>query len=178
MHSRVLEASFASQLSPRKFLGSCKTLVVAIVLCGLFFFDFDAFTTRVASSSPSDIIAFESKRPLGFRPYNESKIAIVTFTTNQNSYTHLSLQNKAHYADLHGYDFIVDYESNNQRGLMWHKFDMVQRIINAAQHDWIWWIDFDTLIMNMNTKLEDIIEDALANATAPDVIDFLFTPDW
>lgn len=61
---------------------------------------------------------------------------------------------------------------------MWHKFDMLQRVINDKQHDWVWWIDFDTLFMNMNTRLEDIIEDALANATKPTAIDFLFTPDW
>lgn len=31
----------------------------------------------------------------GFRPLNESRIAIVTFTTEQKSFTHLSLKNKA-----------------------------------------------------------------------------------
>lgn len=55
---------------------------------------------------------------------------------------------------------------------------MVQRVINSNQYDWVWWIDFDTLVMNMNTKVEDIIADALTNVTNPDKIDFLFTPDW
>lgn len=32
--------------------------------------------------------------------------------------------------------------------------------------------------MNMNTKLEDIIADALQNVANPDAIDFFFTPDW
>ena len=82
------------------------------------------------------------------------------------------------YAKLHNYDFIIDLEANNQRGLMWHKFDMVQRVINGSQHDWVWWIDFDTLVMNMNIKVSDIIEEELSKVSNPDKIDFLFTPDW
>jgi mannan polymerase II complex MNN10 subunit len=82
------------------------------------------------------------------------------------------------YANLHHYDFIIDMEANNQRGLMWHKFDMVQRVINGSQHDWVWWIDFDTLVMNHKIKVENIIADALAEVSNPDKIDFLFTPDW
>ena len=82
------------------------------------------------------------------------------------------------YANLHSYDFVIDYESSNQRGLMWHKFDMIQRVINASQHDWVWWVDFDTLVTNHNIRVEDIIAEALQNVTNPDKIDFLFTPDW
>lgn len=82
------------------------------------------------------------------------------------------------YAKKHGYDFYIDYESTNNRGMMWHKFDMVQNVINGSEHDWVWWMDFDTLITNTNTKLEDIISEALANATDPDLVDYIFTPDW
>lgn len=72
----------------------------------------------------------------------------------------------------------MDYEASTKRGMMWHKFEMVQSAINATLYDWIWWIDFDTLVTNMNIKVEDIIEEALGNVTNPDKIDFLFTPDW
>lgn len=82
------------------------------------------------------------------------------------------------YAKKHGYDLYIDYETNNDRGMMWHKFDMVQKVINASEHDWVWWMDFDTLITNTNTKLEDIISESLANATDPDLVDYIFTPDW
>jgi mannan polymerase II complex MNN10 subunit len=61
---------------------------------------------------------------------------------------------------------------------MWHKFEMVQTVINASQHDWVWWMDFDTLITNTDIKLESIIEEALANATNPDLVDWIFTADW
>lgn len=82
------------------------------------------------------------------------------------------------YAKKHGYDLFVDYEQDNKRGLMWHKFEMVQQVVNTSNYDWVWWMDFDTLITNTNTKLESIIGEALANATEPEEIDWLFTPDW
>lgn len=62
--------------------------------------------------------------------------------------------------------------------MMWHKFDMVQNVIHGSEHDWVWWMDFDTLITNTNTKLEDIISEALATVTDPELVDYIFTPDW
>jgi mannan polymerase II complex MNN10 subunit len=61
---------------------------------------------------------------------------------------------------------------------MWHKFVMLEQAMDGGKHDWIWWIDFDTLITNATIKLGDIIEESLANATRPDDIDFLLTGDW
>jgi mannan polymerase II complex MNN10 subunit len=61
---------------------------------------------------------------------------------------------------------------------MWHKFVMLEQAMAGGKHDWIWWIDFDTLITNATIKLGDIIEESLANATRPDDIDFLLTGDW
>ncbi|KAF2424229.1 hypothetical protein EJ08DRAFT_700824 [Tothia fuscella] len=116
-------------------------------------------------------------QPPGFRPLNESKFAIVTFTTEQKSFTHLSLKNKAYYAKKHGYDFYVDYEQHNERGLMWSKFDMVQRVANMSKYDWVWWMDFDTLITNTNTKLEDVVAESLKGLENANSVDWLFTPD-
>jgi len=66
----------------------------------------------------------------------------------------------------------------NKRGAMWHKFVMVEEAIAMGQYDWVWWMDFDTLITNNTIKVEDVIEESLANLTNPDLIDFIFTPDW
>jgi len=66
------------------------------------------------------------------------RIAIITFTTSPQSYTHLSLRNHAAYARQHDYDFIVDYDVTNERDVMWGKFDMLRRVIDAGQHDWVW----------------------------------------
>jgi mannan polymerase II complex MNN10 subunit len=82
------------------------------------------------------------------------------------------------YANRHGYDLIVDYESHATRGTTWLKFDMIERVINARTHDWVWWMDFDTLITNTTMPLTDIITESLANATEPAEVDFLVNNDW
>lgn len=61
---------------------------------------------------------------------------------------------------------------------MWHKFEMIEAAIHTGKYEWIWWMDFDTLITNQTIKLEDVIAEHLANATNPDDVDFFFTPDW
>lgn len=61
---------------------------------------------------------------------------------------------------------------------MWHKFDMAERVIKAGTHDWIWWMDFDTLITNTSLPLTDIINESLENVTNPADVDFLVTNDW
>lgn len=119
-------------------------------------------------------------------PPQSARIAIITFTTSPQSYTHLSLRNHAAYAREHDYDFIVDYDVTNERDVMWGKFDMLRRVIDAGQHDWVWWMDFDTLITNMTTKVEDVVERGLEAAVArgdvkvggEDDVDWLVSEDW
>lgn len=81
------------QFIPRRFLEPWKILVAVVVLFLLFFFRFDAPATSVVLS-PSDVLATGSQQPVGYRTGNESRIAIVTFTTDQKTFTHLSLKNK------------------------------------------------------------------------------------
>ena len=82
------------------------------------------------------------------------------------------------YARKHGYDIFFDFEMENKRGAMWHKFVMVESAISTGLYDWVWWMDFDTLITNNTIKVEDVVEESLANLTNPDLIDFIFTSDW
>lgn len=77
----------------------------------------------------------------------------------------------------HGYDLIVDYESHTEHAVVYWKFDMAERLIKSGKYDWIWWMDFDTLITNTDIKVADIIDEELRNATNPDDIDYLFTHD-
>lgn len=52
---------------------------------------------RNAGAKGADVDALKVVKPQyapGFRPLNGSKIAMVTFTTQEKSYTHLSLKNK------------------------------------------------------------------------------------
>ena len=84
------------------------------------------------------------------------------------------------YAKKHDYDLKVDYRVDPEikGGTLWHKFIMVEDLIKAGKHEWIWWIDFDTLITNGNITLEHIVEEALTNTTLPDDINLLLTADW
>ncbi|OZJ01381.1 hypothetical protein BZG36_05721 [Bifiguratus adelaidae] len=118
-----------------------------------------------------------SQLPSHHTSSSEPRVAIVTFTTTQQSFTYLSLKNKRAYAQRHDYDLFVDFEGSNERGTMWHKFVMVEQVIKGGEHDWVWWIDFDTLITNTSTKLTDIITDSLHGLPNPEEIDFLLTAD-
>lgn len=61
---------------------------------------------------------------------------------------------------------------------MWHKLNMFENAIKQDRYDWIWWIDFDTLITNTNVKLEDIIEESIQKHSDPDSVDLILTADW
>ncbi|KAJ6035976.1 hypothetical protein N7540_000255 [Penicillium herquei] len=54
---------------------------------------------------------------------------------------------------------------------------MVENIIKAGKHDWIWYMDFDVLITNMSVSLTDIIHDSLESVSPPSQIDLLVTDD-
>jgi mannan polymerase II complex MNN10 subunit len=72
----------------------------------------------------------------------------------------------------------VDYEAHTtHRDICFSKFDMTERLINSGKYDWIFWLDFDTLITNTKIAVETLIEEQLANATNPEEIDYLFTHD-
>ncbi|KAF9699437.1 hypothetical protein EKO04_002394 [Ascochyta lentis] len=105
------------------------------------------------------------------------RIALMTFVTEERSYHHLSLKSKDHYARRHGYEFIVDYESHTDRAVIFWKYNMAERLIKTGKYDWIWWLDFDTLVTNTDIRLTDIIEEELKNVTDPDAIDYLTTHD-
>jgi len=154
-------ASYRSARFPR---GSALAVIIVVTFFIIFQLKFNDHIASPASSKP---------RPRSTDP----RIAIVTFTTSQQSFTHLSLKNKHVYAKRHGYDLVVDYETNEPRGAMWHKFVMLETAMATKKYDWIWWIDFDTLITNTTIKLEDIIQESLANHTRPNDVDFLLTAD-
>ncbi|RMZ66716.1 galactosyl transferase GMA12 MNN10 family-domain-containing [Pyrenophora seminiperda CCB06] len=120
----------------------------------------------------------EQEPPVEQVEQRKPRIAVVTFTTQQQSYLHLSMKNKDHYARRHGYDFVADYEAHSSTGSpVWWKFDMVERLTKSGKYDWIWWVDFDTLITNTSIKITDIIDEELQKANNPDEVDIIFTHD-
>ncbi|KAF2727594.1 hypothetical protein EJ04DRAFT_505494 [Polyplosphaeria fusca] len=155
---------------------SCRSpLLLFVFLCAFLYWHFnkapESLEHNISTTHPQ-------VQPSGTEPvHKKPRIAIVTFITDPKSYLHLSLKNKDHYARRHGYDFIVDYESHTEKGTCYWKFNMMERLIKQGKWDWIWWVDFDTLITNTEIKVADVIEEAMANATNPDAIDWIITHD-
>jgi len=84
------------------------------------------------------------------------------------------------YARKHNYAIKLDLEMPRDLVPMavWHKLNMIEYLIRTEEYDWIWWIDYDTVITNTDIKLEDIIKDVLKGAKNPDDIDLILTADW
>jgi len=63
------------------------------------------------------------------------------------------------YAGRHGYHFYVDNHMwvNKSRPIAWSKLLALRERLN--KYKWVMWMDLDTVIMNMDTKLEDIVDD-------------------
>jgi hypothetical protein len=80
---------------PRRFLEPSRLVIVAIVLLIIFFFRFESTDTTTVVEDVARPVWKPAQALPGFRPLNESRIAIITFTTEQKSFTHLSLKNKA-----------------------------------------------------------------------------------
>jgi hypothetical protein len=55
---------------------------------------------------------------------------------------------------------------------------MIENAIKLGRYDWIWWLDFDTLITNKTIQVEDIIEEELQKHPNPDNVSMMFTADW
>jgi mannan polymerase II complex MNN10 subunit len=100
------------------------------------------------------------------------------YAISPHSPSHLSCKTKLSlliaYANKHGYDLQVDYEGPGA----WHKLNMIENAINKRRYDWIWWMDFDTLITNKTIKITDIIEEALQKHKNPDMVSMMLTADW
>ncbi len=71
----------------------------------------------------------------------------------------ISSPNKKRYADKHGYDFIcVDYVRDSNRSASWNKILWLEKLL--PEYDWVFWTDADSLVMNCEIRLEDIIGDS------------------
>jgi mannan polymerase II complex MNN10 subunit len=55
---------------------------------------------------------------------------------------------------------------------------MIEDAIDTTRYEWIWWLDYDTLITNTTVKLTDIIDNTLRSRPDRDNIDLILTPDW
>lgn len=93
-----------------------------------------------------------------FSNNNKPNIAIVSlYSQNYKAVGQYSDWNKIKYANKHGYAIhLYDEVLDNNFHPAWSKILAVQKHIN--DYDWILWSDADSLIMDFNVKLEDIID--------------------
>jgi hypothetical protein len=72
----------------------------------------------------------------------------------------ISSPNKQRYAAKHGYEFIcADHLIDASRSASWNKVLWIVRSMRVQMPDWIFWTDADSLVMNGEIRLEDIIGD-------------------
>lgn len=90
------------------------------------------------------------------KPY---KIAILMVAVGyeDQEYAKLSIINKRLYAEKHGYSFhVVDTApSGSSRHPAWLKYSSMLKLLSSF--DFVWTLDVDTVILNMEQRLDDII---------------------
>ncbi|KAF8923213.1 galactosyl transferase GMA12/MNN10 family-domain-containing protein [Dissophora ornata] len=71
-----------------------------------------------------------------------------------------SAENKRDYATKHGYDFVAraaEFAQEEHRGrrLVWGKIGAIQKVL--PHYEWLFWMDMDAVIADMDKDLRDII---------------------
>jgi len=87
------------------------------------------------------------------------KIAVVSHGDDKvKKWREISFANKEKYCKKHGYDFIgSDRDTNIDRHPCWEKCILIKEAIDSNKYNWIFWSDIDSLVVNMNIKLEQFI---------------------
>ena len=68
-----------------------------------------------------------------------------------------STANKQAYADIHGYDLIVDEDIvDRSRPTSWSKLLAMRKYL--PEYDFLFYMDIDTIVMNPEKRLEDIVD--------------------
>jgi mannan polymerase II complex MNN10 subunit len=93
-----------------------------------------------------------------FKFSDNAKIAMVTlFDAHYTGLANIAVPNHLEYAAKHGYDYIYfDETIDKSRPPQWSKVKAVEYLLN--EYDWVWWLDVDALVINFDTKLENIID--------------------
>lgn len=70
------------------------------------------------------------------------------------------VENKKHYCELHGYDFYyADNLIDPSRSPLWGKILLLAKVMENSKYNWVFWSDADSLIMNFDKRLEDLIDE-------------------
>ncbi|MBA3721548.1 MAG: class I SAM-dependent methyltransferase [Parachlamydiaceae bacterium] len=89
-------------------------------------------------------------------------IAVVSLAAGDEyqKIVNLSVENKNSYCQQHGYDFICGKESlDPSRPIQWTKIPLILKAMENPSYKWIFWTDADSLIMNLATPVEELIDE-------------------
>jgi hypothetical protein len=89
--------------------------------------------------------------------HRQVRICVVTLYTDEIAeYGRIGAANKEAYARHHGYAFIAhDRSLDNRRPPAFSKLPAI--LAQLPRHDWVFWTDADSLVMNPARRLESII---------------------
>ena len=111
----------------------------------------------VDNSPISNLLPPDMTNLPGLRPQH-LKVGIITLCdAGVEAICAESTANKQAYADLHGYDLIVDEDIvDKSRPASWSKLLAMRKYL--PNYDFVLYIDIDTIIMNPDRRLEDIVD--------------------
>ena len=69
----------------------------------------------------------------------------------------------------------------DNKGGVWSKVVLVNETLETGKFEWVLWMDFDSLFMNMSTKMEHFMENAkkhLKEGQKWEDVSMIAAPDW
>lgn len=87
------------------------------------------------------------------------RVAVVSLCDYDGSVTELtsySFANKMRYCRKHGYNCVLETQSDPSRPPAWSKILLAHRTMQSA--DWVFWLDCDSFVTNSLVRVEDVLK--------------------
>lgn len=119
----------------------------------LFLFTLDPYKLQIKLN--------EFKKLSKVSPINKKSIVITTLETRKLDYLELHNVNLEKYCKLHDYTYLFKDIYNNELNLpiYWKKIQLVLELLNSDKYEYVMWMDSDTIICDMDIKLENILSE-------------------
>jgi mannan polymerase II complex MNN10 subunit len=96
----------------------------------------------------------------------------MSMTTAETSYDWMTISNKYEYASKHNYDLFWSFSAptaTSNYAKHWDKLHMIRDAVQTTlsgktEYEWVWMLDYDTLITNPSIRIEDVVEKSLSFA--------------
>ena len=85
---------------------------------------------------------------------------------NEKKWVKNAIKNHKNYCKYNNYDYIIRNNPETNRSAHWEKIDLLIKVIN--KYDIVFWMDTDSVFLNFNIKIEELI---------PENTDFIFSGD-